>query len=312
MMQPDATKDTEPEDRGRSARVRVVAVAVIVLAAAAAGWFGYARLAQRTDAGQRLEQATRLIEQADTSVALIDEVVAAPIEIGLDVRAREAIGSIDGARTRLRQAVELLVRARSGLSDDDLAQASSLQDAAEARLTMLDSAPALLAASASAAIALPEAEAGWDDIVEANALTERAVKEYNRLTEKGVRASRSLNKRAAAKLASARARFLAAEEAFPQARFELYRSYADARIELNRLSQRSDAAWLDGDIVKANDLIETYNARDKRTVEQAKALPASLGAVIQEAYDAVTRRAADEYAAARAEATEADAAVRRF
>ncbi len=84
----------------------------------------------------------------------------------------------------------------------------------------------------------------------------------------------------------------------------------DLRISLNRLSQQSDAAWLKGDVKKANEIIATYNTQDAAAIARAKSLPATPEKAIADAYEAAARVATDAYYKARDAATDADESLR--
>lgn len=294
----------------RSALLWVSALAAVVVVGASI--YGYRLWDARSEATRLVSEATALIEEADVVVVAIDEVIRSEISTASAAAASEAASRVPVAVTSLRDAATLLDEATPKLRESERERVGALKLAAEARLDMLAQAPAILEATVKASTALPLADPAWQRALEADKLSKQAVAQYNKLTRAGVRASRDLNKKAAAELAAAREGFEAAEKAFPEAAFETYLAYLDARVELNRLSQQSDAAWLEGEFEKANRLIAQYNEKDKRAVALAKQLPASPSAAIAAAYEALAKAATEEYYAARDRATEADSKVRRF
>lgn len=283
----------------------IVGIAVAVVVVGGAIW-GYRTYSAKAQDAERLAAATRLIEEADAIVVQVDAVVRSEVTSGLAQSARGAVARVPDAQARLNEAIRLL-EGSDGVVDS---QGEGLAAAASARLEMLTYAPAVLRLNASAATALPEGRKAWDAVLAADKASDQAVASYNKLNKTGVRQSRELNKAAAAELTKARDGFSVAESAFPEAPFEQYVAYVDARIRLNKLSQRSDAAWLAGDIKKANALIKEYNAEDKRVVALAKTLPISPEKAVADAYETAAKTGTDSYYAARDAATRADERLR--
>lgn len=299
----------EHPHRPMALKLPIIFVAVIALAVA--GLFAYSSLSSRRAAVSRLDTAVRLVEEADDQVAEVDRVLSAEVKSGAEVDAEKARGQASDAVETLREAVDVARGAMPDLPQAEQRRARLVQDAAEARIRMMTVAPDILTLTAKAARALPKAQSAWERIVDADKLSERAVTAYNKLTTAGVRESARLNKQAEASLKEARADFADAEDAFPEAALEEYVAYVDARLALNGLSQRSDAAWLSDDIAEANRIIESYNAQDKKAVALAKMLPSSTAAVIAEAYERETGEPFRSYYEARDDATSADGALRK-
>lgn len=280
-----------------------VAVLVAVVA-------GGALVARSRGASAELDRAVALIEGADRLVVEVDEVVRSQVTSELADPVAGAQPKVAQADDLLNEAIKVIEEASPRLSDEQSARASGLTQAATARLDMLAQAPAILDATAKAARALPLATAAWTRVLAADRLSDRAVSAYNKLTDAGVKESQRLNKQVATDLAAAREGFAQAEAAFPEADFEAYLAYVDLRIQLNGLSQRSDADWLAGELAKANAAIVTYNQLDARAVAAAKELPQTPESAVANAYVAVADAATDEYYAARERATEADRQLR--
>ncbi len=282
----------------------IVAVVFIVLAVTT--------LMARNEAAGKIDQATALLEGADVVVVQVDGVVRSEITSDLAEGARSAAVKIPEAQQDLSEAVRLLQEAKDGGADEDVQRSDLMIATAQARLDMLEQAEIILPFNIKASEALDPATSGWDLVLSADKRSDQAVAAYNKLTKAGVTQSRKLNKQSAEDLTKALAAFKLAEQSFPEAPFERYIEYTEERIELNKLSQQSDAAWLKGDIDKANQLIGQYNAADKRAVELAKALPATPEKAIATAYEKQAKEATDAYYTARAEATDADKSLREF
>ncbi len=310
---PDAARPPRSERRRSASSVRWIWTAIIVvglLAVAAFGVFAYQSFSARMAAANDIDAAVKLIGDADTIVVQIDEVVRAEVTPELAARAKGASSRVPEAKSMLEDAVSKLKDARELSTTDDQERVDAFTAAAQARLDMLEQAPAVLDYNAKASAALDPAKTAWAKVVAADRLSDRAVASYNKLTKPGVQQSSKLNRQAAAELALAKEGFTEAESSFSEAPFELYLAYVEARIRLNKLSQQSDAAWLKNDIKKANQIIAAYNVEDKKAVEQAKALPASTDRAIADAYENAAKQATDAYYEARDAATKADEELR--
>lgn len=296
--------------RRRTVALAIAAIVIVALVVFAVLW-GRA-FTRRMEAAKKLDRATLLVQDADDLVVEIDRVVRARVTTELASQARGAEERVGNAESLLADAIELIDEAAPSLNDDEREQAALLKDTAEARLAMLASAPTLLRLNAEASSALPFAQEAWSATLAADRLSDKAVAAYNKLTKAGVTESKKLNKRAATELATARDRFDAAERAFSQAPFEQYLAYVDARIALNKLSQQSDAAWLKGDISRANSLTDDYNERDRKAVALAKQLPTAPDAAIAEAFASASEQQTLAYEDAFTEALKADGRLREY
>lgn len=312
---PSAPTGPEPVSAARFAQRRtalIVAMAIGLVAIVAFAILGYQSFTARLAAAEKLDRATGMVEDADAIVVRVDAVVRAKVTPELAAKARETAVEVEEADRLLSEAIELVDAAFLDLNDDERERAELLKGSAEARQKMLADAPVILEANAQASSAMPEVEEGWEHVLEADRISDKAVAAYNKLTKAGVTESQKLNKQAASVLSKAEERFQAAENTFPAAPFEDYIAYVQTRIRLNRLSQQSDTAWLKGDITKANSVITEYNTLDKKAVEQAKKLPATPETAIADAFEKVAGGVTEAYYAAREAALEADERLRTY
>lgn len=299
--------------RGHRRRNTWITVAVVaVVALVVFGLLGYQAFTKRLAAARQLDEATALVEQGDIIVVQVDGVIREKVTPELAESARGAQRQVPEAATQLERAVKLIETGYSDLTEDEQRRANLLKAAANARLAMLAVAPEVLEFNVKAAESLTSARDAWDKVLAADKLSDQAVAAYNKLTKASVGDSSKLNKGAAEQLMASRSGFAEAERAFPEVPFETYVAYIDTRIRLNKLSQQSDAAWLAGQLVKANSLISSYNAEDKKAVAQAALLPTSPEAAIATAYENAVKESTDAYYLARDKATKADDKLRNF
>lgn len=298
------------EGSGRKRSWLVILIGVlIVVALAALSYWAYQTVVERRLAVERLERATQLVEDADVVVIEVDEIVRTPIESSVGVRADAALDMIPGARGDLEEATSLIALATPALSEEDSAAAAALGGSADARLEMLKYGDTILRANSQAASAMEHALSGWDLIIEAEKLSDDAVKEYNKLTDASVKQSKKLAGEAKAKAAEAKTSFEKAQEALPEADYSAYIAYADAKIAALGLSINADDAYLADKPTEANKFNDQYNEAEKKLIAMAKALPASPVEPIKTAYEAAAADATEQYYAARDRATASDALI---
>lgn len=296
--------------RGRAVWATIAVVGVI--AVIAGGLFGYRIAAGRLDGAKKIDRAQVLLEEVDGAVVAIDKVVASEVTTDSAERAADLTPTIAPAKTKLARVQRLLREARPSATDEDQRRVDLLGDAASARLAMLEQAPDILEASVKAATAKEAGEQAWARAGAGEQLSDQAVAQFNKLNKAAAQQSSQLDAQAQAEYQAAKELMTKAETSFPEANFEAYLAYIDAKLAQIALSRQATAAYLKGDVVRANQLAATFNVEDKRLVEVAKALPASPGSVVAEAYERTAEAATNAYFTARDAATKADDGLRRF
>ena len=309
--------DTAGAPRGRTRTTLIVVATVLVVLAVAVGafWLVYTTVAARLQAERDLAEATALVEEADLVVIAVDEVVQAEVTPLLASEAKDAQEEIPGAQEQLDGALGLIDGAYEELSEEDREVADALQDSAEARQEMLVEGDVLLDANSKAAAALGPAEDAVEALLAAEDRSEEAVARFNEHTEEGVTASKELTNQAIAKLTESKGLFEEAQEAFPEADFEPFIEYIDARTALLQQSVKIDETWLAGgneNLEKANELLEAYTVEEEKVAALAEALPVSETEPIATAYGELTEGAEERYFEARDRAIEADGRLREL
>ncbi len=313
---PGATQTSEPPpepppSRGRGMKITLVVLAVIAVAILGlALWFQNETRKVQEAAVAELDEATALVERADTVVLEVDEVVRAEIDSEVGERAEQIGPQIPSAREDLADAIRLINRARPNLPEGELDYADALQEAADARLEMLEKAETILEFNVKAAAALDPALEAWELVVEAGNITVQAVEEYNKLTRESVTRSSELTAEAEEKVTRARELFSEAATGFPEVDFDAYLEYCDEKIAAIAISKQADAAFLANNPQEANTLSARYNDAEQALAEKATELPASPAELIADAYERFAGEATEEYFEARARATDADARLR--
>jgi len=287
----------------------ISASVAVVLLLVAIGVFAYLEWTARAEGLERLVAATELLEQADTVVIEVDEVVRGDITPELGLRASAAASAAPDAIGDLEEAIRLLRRARPDLPEPQAREAVALTESAEARLELLEDAPVILEANVFAAKALEPARAAWGHILEGERLKDQATTEYNKLTRASVTRSQQLNTQAEASFGKAVEQFRIADQAFPESRMKDFIDYAESNLRLLTLSKQADAAFLAGRVVQANRLAADVNKKDREIVAQLAKLPDTPETAIAGAYERLAGEATERYFRARDRATEADAAL---
>ena len=309
---PAAAQPQEPpEPPRRGPRTALIALAVVALGILGLMlWYQNEGRKEQAEAVARLDEATVLVERADEVVLEVDAVVRAEIDSELGARAEQVEPRLPSAREDLASAITLIERARPTLPETELDYADALQEAADARLEMLETAETILEFNVKAAAALEPALDAWSLVVEAGTLTVQAVEEYNKLTRESVTRSSELTGEAEQKVERARELFSEAATGFPEADFAAYLEYCEEKLAAIEISKQADAAYLGDRPQEANTLSARYNDAERTLAEKATALPATPAEPIADAYERYAGEATEEYFEARARATEADGRLR--
>lgn len=303
-----ASKSSDARIAGRTVLTLVLGSLVIALLVFVGYRFFEDRLAARRD----LAEALDLVKEADSTVIAVDEVVRSEIITSLAKKADEASAQVPPSVSDLEKALTLLFGARESLAQGDRQVADALRTAARARLEMLEQAPLILDTNARAARAIEPAKKGIESLLISENLAEQAVEKFNLQTKEGVTASSQLTAEALAAAKAAIASFEEAEKEFSEAEFETFIEYANGKKALLEQSEAIDAAWLAGDLAKANSLVEAYNAKDAEVSKLGEALPESETAPIAAAFDKLTTEAVEVYLEARKTAADADEQLRKL
>lgn len=300
------------EQRARAARLarrkRATGLGVaagVMVAVLALGWFAVAMTVSAraaSEASGLLDDADRIVTQVDAAIYSRDESAGAEAARGIAER-------VPAARTLLGRSVAALEPVSPRLTLV-WRRPVRLEQAAEARLAMLEPAPSLLEVAAQSTSAAPLAQQGWrslqDALAEASATIPPDDASTARLT-KARRAAENLG----SDLTLARERFAAAEAAFPDASFEEYVVYIDQLMRSNRAALLASTALLEGRTAVARSQLKSRKDRAAQAAELAEGLPASVAAAIDEGVRSAVGSRIAIYEAARDKARQADEGLGR-
>jgi hypothetical protein len=287
--------------------ITIIIVVAVLIGLGVAAYLLYTNYTGQRLAVERLDKATILVEEADAVVLEVDEIVRTPVEATVGQRAKAASETIPGAQANLDEATSLISLALPDLAEEHVDGAEALRESAEARKEMLEHATPILHATIKAAEAVPLALEGWNLVIEAQELTDQAIKEYNKLDDGSVKKSKSLTSQAQEKAQTAKTSFEQAQAAYPEADFTPFIVYTEGKIAALGLSIKGADALLGDKPEEANKISDQYNDAEKELVVKAKALPASPADPIRITFEAEIGEATQLYNAARERATESDA-----
>lgn len=309
MSEPDgnapetsAGSASAPAADPRKTASRVIVWALVLLAVAGlavAGAYAWRSLDRVRSAEAELTRASGLLDDAEDDLLTVDEAVQVEISAAVATQTVAAAALAEEVLADVREASEIIADVLGSLPEERVALARALKDSADARVEMMEIAPAILKADAMAAAAIPHADQAVAEIKAAEDLSARAVVEFNRHTAAGVKASDDYSIQAEARLQAAQSLLTSATASFPGADFAAFSGYVTAKISLVALAKEIDALWLAGDVAGSNTKLDAYNARDAEIVAMAQALPASVRDPIANAYNAATADASKRYFEAR-------------
>ncbi|MBF4509036.1 MAG: hypothetical protein ISP10_00950 [Aeromicrobium sp.] len=296
---------------GRWKRIALITLVVLLVAAGAVGGVAvYQQLDRVRTAQARLDAAAALLDGAEERLLEVDSAVQAEISSEIATQSVEAIEVAQQVRADAIAAEAIIVEILPDLAPDMLQMAEALKDSAAARVEMMEAAPVILEADRKAALAIDPADEALEAIKAAEAHITTAVAEFNKHTEAGVKASTANSEQARLRLVEARSLLETSTAAFPEADYDAFIEYVDAKIALIADSKQIDSLWLAGKVQESNAKLDAYNKKDAEIVAMAKALPASVRDPIADAYEDITAEARKRYFDAREQARVAGDRVR--
>ncbi|KAF0209492.1 MAG: hypothetical protein Q8S43_04850 [Actinomycetota bacterium] len=289
---------------------RRLGIGLVVITLVAGGAFGYIALDRTRVARRHIDEAARLLSEAEPSVIAVDAAVRSEITTALVVTAAKARISASDAHLLLTRAREELDLAGPALAEADRPLAVALRTSVDARATMMTEGAVILQVDERAAAVLEQARTAWILASGAETLTVDAVAQYNKHTKAGVEQSTVLSKQAAMTYTTARSLLEPVTARMPEADMTPFRAYLDARLKLIVQSQAIDATWLAGKVADANMLLDAYNADEAKVVKLAEALPGTPVSALATVYDELTKAGMGRYFEARDAARGADLLVK--
>ena len=302
------SSDAAVEARDRRTWLWLSAAGAVVLVLFMIGFWPV--MAGRLNAAKQLDEAAVLIGKASGTVDGIGKVIADQLSPQPSKQIRDVSAESLVARRELKQVLSLLDDAMPHLTEDEQRRGELIRTAAEARLTMLDSAPIILKTSVRAVSAKELADTAAAQVRFADQSEKRANTLYSKKTALGVSTANDLYGRASASLTLARAGYSQATTAFPEADFAGYQSYLDMRRDALKTAQLSASVWLGGDLAGGRLLHNAYLSQNKQAAAALAKLPSAPDRVVGDAFKRIAGRSRDAYEKARTQADNAEKALK--
>ena len=264
----------------------------------------------RLDATKQLEQAVVLLGQAEGTTAAVDKTVAVQLSADALSSAPDVAAEILVARRELGQANQLIDDAMPHLADDEQQRATLVKTAVRARLTMLDSAPAILIASVKAVQAKTLGDRAWQLTLHAQTAETAAVRDYEGQTASTVESASVAVTTIQIELSDARDLYSQAASAFPDAGFEQYAKYVDVRRAAVAQLAQATTQWLHNGKPLAKATFANYQSSATKVSSAAKSLPYAPGSATGAGFRKVAGSQATAYAKAEKQAEAADKALK--
>jgi hypothetical protein len=297
--------------RAQRKRERRIWTGLVVAALAVLAVFLYAFwpvMAGRLAAAKQLDQAQALLEQAKPTVDEVDEVVTVQRSTRAAAGAPATAPQILVARRELTRAQALIDDAMPHLTDDEQKRAKLISTATQARLEMIDRAPAILVVSVKAVKAKALVDQAWKATQSASVAETAALANYETGEASSVASAAASLQRIRGQLGDAHTLYSQAASAFPEAGFKRYVKYVDLRNQGAQLLSHGAVAWLEGDQDGASMDLRVYKRTVANATSAAAKLPPAAGAPGQ-AFRKVAGPAIKAYDTAKQQALEAENAL---
>ena len=263
----------------------------------------------RLNAGKQVDQAIALLRQAEGTTASVDKTVALQLSPDALPSAPNVAAEILVARRDLGQASRLLDDAMPHLTEEEQHRAALAKAAVQARLATIDNAPAILIASVKAVQAKTLGDRAWKLTLRASANEIEAAHAYELQTASAVETASVAIATIQGELGDARQLYSQAASAFPDAGFERYMSYVDARRSEVALLSQASMLWLGDSRAQAKKTFARYESSLAVSAAALALLPYAPGTATGTAFRKIAGSHADAYAKAKKQADEADKAL---
>lgn len=314
--QPRAAKIAPRTAHGRALAARAVAsrrrivfgvLAVIFIALAAWGVYRAVAAYLSSTPSAQVDQAMEYVARADVSIVQLDDVLNSRVTTATLSEVTQARAGVQVAVDALESADTILTRVRR--TNPGLDSVPMLQQAIDARLDMLALAPSLISVTEASAKALTAATSGYGILATAASSAADAKKQFNPKSDNQLKKTLASCDRAIARYGKAQEKFVAAQDALPEAEFGGYLNYINVRIEMTRALRSAAADLIANKPEAANAKITAYNQLTARATSIAKGL-GDVTEIVVAGYKAAAGTLSQDYSAARDKVLGLDQLVR--
>ena len=310
--------------------VPVVVVICVLLALALVVGQSLLTVTQRqNDLRSILDAQVDVIKECDTTLLPFDSLViaqadedrlsptatgaAAPSAEELVEGYRAVVADIAPVRTELQDAIAEVEALQPSLSsNDDKEAAAQAVTAARSRLNMLDAGIGVIEESLKGTESFLDARAGWNAIIDADALAREATALMRDMTEENVTASLEKTQAALEKLVEARESLASATSDYPGLDLEPFSAYVAKRIEAQQAAEAADEAYLARNKEELAAQNDRYNALEEEAAALAQALEGDPEQLVADRFYAAIADDVKTYDAERLKAGNADAFLRDY
>lgn len=307
----------------------VIALIVLAVVALAVGQTLFTSAQEQRNLRTVLNDQVATIQEADSTLLPFDTLVMeqcdearlTPTAIGEKTPSLEAltegyrsvVADIAPVRTELQEAIAEVEALQPSLTDNnDKEAASQAITAARSRLNMLDAGIRIIEESLMGTEAFLDARAGWDALINADAMAREATSLMRDMSEENVTASLAKTQEAINLLEGADASFRAAEVDYPGLDLAAYIDYVAKRLESQQAAEAADRAYLDRNKEELAAENDRYNALETEAADLAGQLDGDPELIVADRFYAAVAADAQTYHAERLKAGNADAFLRDY
>lgn len=250
---------------------------------------------------------------ADAGLPEIEKFVGDPFS-STEQQRKQIRSSADDAVKALANLEEQISATKTyAIAEDDSVVISSARSGADARKSMMAITIEITDIVDSSANETSEANAVWNDVLDADQLARSATSSANKASsDADIQASREQTAASLAKLKEARTALSKIDIDKLDIDLEMYKQYLDARIKALDCALATSDALLKGDKEEAARQNDSYNQLDEQAVEIAAQLPLSFETTVKDAVGPEINSLKQEYAKARDVAVDSDAFIRTY
>ena len=299
--------------RNHAAIIGAICAVVVLIAIGAAVYFGTQYYQSVQGFSERFDGLVQRFVKADECLTSVDALMADPTNASEDVR-QSVLEKTAGTISELEQLKEQVEVDRGyAVNERDETALGQVIIAADARLSMIDVATRTIETVDASNAAADEANAIWNDILDADQAARKATQAANKADDdEAITEARDATAQSRSDLDTAYQRLQVLSSSYEGLDFSAQTTYLETRLDALDHAIATGDALLEGKSKRAVKENNAYNKADKKAADLAEKLPLSPQDDVDKVFVPQLQELQKEYETARNQAIEADSLIREY
>ena len=291
----------------------IITAVLVLTACAVGGTYLYRQYQSYQDNVSKLKTAFSLINTADETILVLDEVVDDPLSQAKSSERAQIRAEEERLMRDLNEAMALANEVSLRCDDaEEKEVAIATVDAVNARLLLIEKGKAVLDASDTALEAQKKGEEAWAKLTSAESALRESANLIKDTTLENIAASKEKSEEAIELFEACVPLFEEAQACYPAVDYAPFFAYIEKAIETQRYAIASDDALTDRNKEEAEDQNDRYNQAADELAELGEKLPKSVSSLVSEVFAEQTAETVAQYQQARSQAGTSDSFIRDY